>query len=579
MRNKSRILSSLVLSVGLISSVMASVPTVDMKPLSESLNVSSLKGQVKNGSSMPQITWAEDMRTILANGNSQTTKKGSLFDEAALTFNLELSDSFVNQSKNYISGKSPFFRGTMDQVVQLNETVYKDPDLRPVVLNILSWSQGGDSLVVSEKIKNIKDLKGKRIAAMAYGPHVFFVSRTLKSAGLTFNDVEMIWVKDLVGTESTSVRAFCDSTLNVDAAFTISTEAFSVIEGDNSCKGAHEMFSTKQASKVIADVIAVRSDYFNAHKDELSKFVHTQMIAKEKADVVFADKNSTDYKEWISASAKILFGDSSLIEDAEGMFELDAAHLGYSENALFFNDQIGGRNFKSLTSEINDSLIDMKLINTRYPLAQANWDWSKFQAGLKYSQSVATPAFDSAQTKRIVNQMQANNTLDSEQFLTEEIKFDVGESTFSFNPVYHAAIFNKIIDESLTYSNTLVLIQAHSDPSHYLIEKYKYNKPESELKRIRQKAWNLSVERAKEVRQEIIDYALKERGISLDESQFEFIGYGFEKPLTGICGNEPCKINLKGQAAKEAYGSNRRAVIGFTRISAEKDISADEFDF
>ena len=99
------------------------------------------------------------------------------------------------------------------------------------------------------------------------------------------------------------------------------------------------------------------------------------------------------------------------------------------------------------------------------------------------------------------------------------------------------------------------------------------------MKRIRQKAWNLSEERAKEVRRAIIDYARNVRQIDIDESQFETVGYGIEKPKTGICGGEPCKVNKKGKAAKKAYADNRRAVIGFTRIEAEVELSDDDFDF
>lgn len=579
MKNKLTLVSSLILALGLSSTAQATVPTVEMNPLSDSINVKNLKSNVTNAKTLPQITWSEDMRVILANGNSKSTSPQSLFSKSGLDYNLLLSDSVINQSKNYISGKTPYFRGTMSQVVQLNELVYSDPSLRPVVIDLLSWSHGGDVLAVSKDIKTIKDLKGKKIAAMAYGPHVYFVWRTLKSAGLSFNDVEMVWVKDLVGTNQTPAMAFCDSKLGVDAAFMIAPEADSVIEGDNACKGAKSMFSTSQASKVIGDVYVVRSDYFESNKENVSKFVHAKMIAKEKADELFKNKNSSEYKKWMSASAELLLEDKDLVEDVEGMFQYDANHAGFAENVSFFTDKMDGRNFERLTSEINDALLDMDLIKDRHPLAQANWDWSKFKSGLAYADAVKVPTFNKAVTKKIVTQMQANDSIDSEQFLTEEVKFAAGESTFNFNPVYHAEIFNKVIDEAVTYSNTLIIIQAHSDPSHYLIQKLRYKQPEKALKRIRQKAWNLSVERAKEVRQAIIEYARDERSISIDESQFEFIGYGIEKPMTGICGNEPCKLKLKGQAAKDAYAENRRAVIGFTRIEAEMDISADEFDF
>jgi ABC-type nitrate/sulfonate/bicarbonate transport system substrate-binding protein len=51
---------------------------------------------------------------------------------------------------------------------------------------------------------------------------------------------------------------------------------------EKSVKGAHILMSTKTASRIIVDVYAVRSDYFQAHKDEVVKFAHALLMAQEK---------------------------------------------------------------------------------------------------------------------------------------------------------------------------------------------------------------------------------------------------------------------------------------------------------
>jgi flagellar motor protein MotB len=578
MKKLNRFFSSLTISICMSTSVFADVTTVEMKPLSNSINVSTEKSDVRKDNTLPQITWAEDMRIILANGYSANTESGSLFNDQGLSYKLELKDSVISQSKDYVSGKTPFFRGTLSQVVQLNELVYDKPELRPVVISMLSFSAGGDSLVAKPHIKTLKDLKGKRIAVMAYGPHTYLALRTItKSAGLDMNDVEIVWVKDIIDTDQTPGAAFYDS--SIDAAFMISPEAMGILEGDNAFTGAHELFSTKQASKVIADVYAVRSDYYEAEKDKIKKLVHAQFIAKEKADLVFSDKKSAEFKKWMKASSLQLLGSGDFIADVEGMFEFDATHAGFAENISFFTDTRNGRNLERLVDEINDSLQSYGLISSSKTLAKPDWDWGYFKSGLKYADAVSVPAFNKAQVSKVIKDMQARDTLDGEQFLTEEVMFKAGQSTFVFNQQVHGETFDKIIGEANAYANTLIIIEAHSDPAYYLINKYKQKVPEKTLKRIRQKAWNLSVDRAKEVRESIIEYARDVKNIDIDESQFESIGYGIEKPITGICAGEPCKISLKGLAAKNKYAENRRAVIGFTRIEAEVETSADDFDF
>lgn len=577
---KTRFFTKSMIAFAMLSTtVSAAIQPVSMKPLNDVITPSSLKSSVRNDTNLPQITWAEDMRIVHANGDSQTTQKSSIFDQYNLDFKLKLTDSVTSQVEDYISGKTPYFRGTLSQVSQLNSLVYDDPSLRPVVVSLLSYSKGGDSLVVSSGVKDVKDLKGKKIALMAYGPHVYFMWRTLKSAGLTFSDVDIVWTKDLTGSSQAPAAAFCDSSLGVDAAFMVSPDASGVIEGDNACKGAKEMFSTSQASNVILDVYAVRSDYLEQNQSKVQKFVHSQFVAKEATDDLFKDQKNPKFTKWMKGSAEQLLGDQDLIEDVKAMFQYDVKHAGFSENVKFFTDARYGRNFERVTEEINDALMDMNLIHTKHELTKVSWDWGQLKTGLSHADAVAVPAFKQAQVKKIVQQMQANDTLDSEKFLSEEVSFAAGESTFVFNPQYHKEIFDKVIDEAVTYDNTLIIIEAHSDPAHYLIEKIKYKRPEKTLKRIRQKAWNLSIERAKEVRNAIVEYARDVRQIDIDESQFDSIGYGIEKPLTGICGSEPCKVNLKYNAAKKAYASNRRAVIGFTRIQAEAELSDDDFDF
>ena len=43
---------------------------------------------------------------------------------------------------------------------------------------------------------------------------------------------------------------------------------------EGSVKGARMLLSTKTASRIIADVYAVRKDYFDTHRAEVQKFVH-----------------------------------------------------------------------------------------------------------------------------------------------------------------------------------------------------------------------------------------------------------------------------------------------------------------
>lgn len=575
MKRNSILKTVLSMAIAVSMSATAAVKSVEMSPLTDKINVNSQS--VSSDEKLPQILWGADMTVLHANGLKASTQSGSIYDKKGLDFDLKLENSLIQQAESYIKGETPYFRGTLDQVALLNDLVYSDKDLRPVVLQQLSWSKGGDNLVVKGGIDTVADLKGKTIAIMAYGPHIYFLHRVLQSGNLDISDVNIVWTEKLDGDNSPFSALYDNS---IDAAFLITPDMLAITEGDNALSGAEVLFSTRQADKFVADVYAVRSDYYEANKDKLESFVHSYFTAHESVGELVKNKNTrkAEYNKWLKESSQQMLGTPNLIEDMEGLF-LDANHTGFAENVSFFTNDRDSRNFDRLSKEINEALFSMKLIKSKNPIAKAEWNWESLRKDLSYADQVVVPKFDKKKISKVVAEMQARGTLEDGQFLREQVFFDVGSAKFVFNQTLHGSIFDKVIDDANSYSGALIIVEGHSDPAHYLISKYKNKVPLKTLKRIRQKARDLSRQRAEEVRSSIIEYAQNVRGVDINETQFEVVGYGIDNPETGVCNGEPCKINLKGQAAKQAYAKNRRANISFTTIEAEVEVSADDFDF
>ncbi|SVB47075.1 uncharacterized protein METZ01_LOCUS199929, partial [marine metagenome] len=66
-------------------------------------------GSVKAGGALqvPFIIWGGDMATFHANGGLKT-KSGTIFQKQGLNLNLTPGDDFIQQVRDYRSGKSPF---------------------------------------------------------------------------------------------------------------------------------------------------------------------------------------------------------------------------------------------------------------------------------------------------------------------------------------------------------------------------------------------------------------------------------------------------------------------------------------
>jgi len=546
----------------------ASPNYIQFKPLKEV--VKTPVSNVKSGTKvLPVITWGGDIATIYANGNARTTQKGSHFAKEGLKYKIVREDAFANQVKNYLSGETPFLRGTMGMLTSASDVLQKDPRTRPVVFYQMTWSAGGDALVVKNNIKTAKDLKGKTIAVQAYGPHVDYLNRVLKDAGLSTKDVTIKWVSDLTGTDNSPMAALYEK--NIDAAFVIIPDALALTSGGNvgtgsedSIKGAKILMSTKTANRVIADVYAVRSDYFSKNKQEIEKLTKALMSAEEDLAKLISNRSSqkTAYRKAMSSAAEILLDSAEAISDAEGLYA-DCEFVHASGNQKFFADRNNRRGFASLVKESNTALRNMGLVSKKSALSNASLNYKKLAVGLSVKDNSDTPRFNKTKVSKLVTKKQQQGTLSDGELYSFEVFFAPNQNQFSEE--LYADEFDKVVELASTYGGAVITVEGHSDPMGYLRAKKK-GQPAVVLGRIKQSAKNLSGSRAQAVISSIMGFA-NQQSSTLDASQFEPLGHGISQPATGVCGSDPC-----APKNEKEWRSNMRVVFRIIQVEAESDV-------
>jgi ABC-type nitrate/sulfonate/bicarbonate transport system substrate-binding protein/outer membrane protein OmpA-like peptidoglycan-associated protein len=548
--------------------IAATVEYLQAKPLFES---DTLRGvhirPVKSGAlRVPTITWPGDVATVY-------TDQEGIFKKEGLDVQLFCENDFAKQVKGLLEGDTPLLRGTMGMINAASETVAKE-GTELVVLYQLTWSTGGDCLVVRPGVKSLTDLKGKDIALQLYGPHMDYLTTVLKKAGLRPTDVKERWLKELsVPTYEThgvavDPRTAFEASSELDGAMVISPDANALTSGgvgtgsEGSVKGARVLFSSKSANRVIADVYAVRADYFQANREKMEKFVHALMIGQEKFDELMANKSSAQskYKELLSKSAVLLFGSPQAVSDVEGSLGGDCEWVGYPGNVAFFTGVGTTRTFAKLKDEIQSSFLDLGLLKNKAPLDKANWDYRALAAGLSSASTAAVPkhAFDTAKTQRAVEKEIARG-VDKWQkegsLYNFEIYFAPRQASFSAGD-YDAA-FKKALELSQTLGGTLITIEGHNAPDA-LNKARSEGKSDTEIALIQQAAKNLSYQRALAVRQAYLDYC-KQSGVPVDESQFLAVGMGTSSPKYAVPQTE------------EQWNANRRVVFRVKTVETELD--------
>jgi ABC-type nitrate/sulfonate/bicarbonate transport system substrate-binding protein len=551
------------------ASVQAAPRYVESPPLATVLGNARV-GDVASGAvQVPIITWGGDIATILANGNQARTARGSIFAQEQLDIMLVREDVFAKQVEAYLSGRSPYLRGTLGMINMAADALSRDPRTKPVIVYQLTWSVGGDALVVKSGIGSAKDLRGKTIALQAYGPHVDYLTKILSDAGLSTSDVKLRWLPDLTGTDNTPMRAFQQR--DIDAAFVISPDAMVLTSGgtvgngaEDSVRGARILLSTKTANRIIADVYAVRSDYLQRNRKAVEGFVHGLMVAQEKLADTVRNKSAraADYRAAMTASAQLLLDSAQAIADAEGLYA-DAEFAGYPGNVEFFTDRNYPRGLAKLTQEIQSTFAGIGLVRGGRALDAAGWDYNALRRGLVNAEGTEAPRFNQSQVAAVVARKQQQGTLDQGELFSFEIFFQPNQNTFSAD-LYKDA-FAKVIDLSSTYGGALITVEGHSDPMGFLRDK-KDGKPDVVLNQVKQAAKNLSLSRAVSVRDSIMGFA-QQKGITLDASQFAVVGHGIAKPRSGVCGQDPCAPKTERE-----WRDNMRVEFRIIQVEAESSV-------
>jgi outer membrane protein OmpA-like peptidoglycan-associated protein/ABC-type nitrate/sulfonate/bicarbonate transport system substrate-binding protein len=587
---------------------------------------SSLTGELKVGAvrasasqeiEVPFITWGGDVATFLANGGL-TTQTGSIFAQQNLKVKLVPGDDFVGQVKRYVSGQTPWLRGTFSMLAQASEVLGSDPRTKPVVVLQLSWS-AGDHMIAREQIKTLNDLAGSagkkvRIACQQGGPHVGLLYDALEAANIARDQVEIVWVKDLTGPEGPAERFRKDA--SIDACCVITPDMIGLTGGlesrgsgaEGTVSGAHVVVSTQQMSRSIADVYAVRADWFAANRPWVEKFVAGYLQGVQKTVALrrdFEEKKrlSAEYRQLLAMAQKI-FGSTvitSLEVDGHGLL-LDCNFVGLPGQIAFFEDRGYLNGFEAKMKSGLDMAVGWGYARSRSGFDPPGFDYQKLASigKIPYERPANVERFGAEGDGIFPDSELEGNTI-----VSFTVSFEPNQSTFSADR--YGAEFRRAIQQASTFGNAAVVIRGHADPTKTLVDMiragmekgivrrtgregdYTYYAQGKQLdltqtaamiqlintgvfegsnpdpRQTVQAAQNLSLSRAEAVKKSLVEYA-RQQNLTLDVSQIKPTGAGISEPI------------VPKPTTMEEARANMRVEFRIVRVKAEA-LNQGDFNF
>ncbi len=565
---------------------------------------------------VPFITWGGDMATFHANGGL-TTKAGSIFQKQGLNLRLAPGDDFVQQVRDYRAGKTPFLRGTFHMAGLASEAIGSDPRTKGVVILQMTWS-AGDHMVARTNVRTVSDLKGKTIALQQGGPHVGMLDDVLKAARLGWEDVKIVWAKDLTGTPESPAEMF-RKRAEIDACFAITPDMAGLTGGlqgtgtgaEGTVKGARVLVSTAELSRSIADVYVCRKDFYDANKELVMKFAAGYLKACEEVIELkkqHETKGSTAYKSLLQMTQDI-YGKTTIpvLDDAHGLLS-DCTFAGYPGNVSFFTQQGNLHGFEAFQKSALDLATSHGYAKERMGLFPSGFDYKSplFLNYLTKTEMERQDRFRAEAVRTEIEQLSAGGALDDRTILSFTINFEPNQDTFS--AVQYGGEYQRVVETADKFGNAVIAVRGHADPSKMLMELVKAGLASGALQRAgtqgnytyslngrpldlgatpaltkliesgsfdgvagsnpretMQAALNLSLTRAEAVRDSLIEYA-RGKGIQIDKSQIQAVGVGVREPFV----SKPRNLDEAKQ--------NMRVEFRLVRVAPEVAKQSD-FDF
>jgi NitT/TauT family transport system substrate-binding protein len=228
----------------------------------------------------------------------QVAQEKELFQQAKIDVNLQWFDNYLDSIAALNNGKIDANSQTLADTIS---SIATGKDLVVVLTN--DNSTGNDKLIISEQIKSVKDLKGKKVAAEEGTVDHFLLVQSLRKVGMTMKDIIFVPLET-----SKAADAFVAGQVDAVAVFApFTTKALKR-------PGSRELFSSKDFPGSISDHLVFTRKFVTAHPDKVQAIVDSWFVTldfiqmgrnRDDADTIMAKRagvSMAEYKDYLDGT-------------------------------------------------------------------------------------------------------------------------------------------------------------------------------------------------------------------------------------------------------------------------------------
>lgn len=500
----------------------ADVSLVDGSAIPPVAGVSDYDKPMKDGKLVVQFpinVWPGWAPIIVANQGLAANDASLFARKYGFYVELSLVDDPVRARDLFASGHSHVLWGTLDMIALFAPELVRDSRTVPVVCQQIDWSDGGDGIVARGDIRTMNDFRqegGRRrkVVLAQNSPSHYLIMSLLIDAGINPAEIDFRWAADAPAAAKIFVQ---DQTF--DAFVGWAPDIYTV---SDSVPNTRLIVSTDSANHLIADVWAVRNDFFRDNPEIVANLVRGifEGMALVREDPPAAAR-------LMAAAYKLPVEDCVAMIGADGGVAQGDAHLtNYRENESFFLDPMSPSNFEIVWNRASTIYRSLGAIATPVPAAKvkAAGVLAKMSEEYREVRDLSQPTFRPGL-------MFKSAEAETGEILTKAVYVRFEPNQAGLNPEYDPEI-PKVLDEigelAGSFGNAYIVIEGNTDASRKGIVP-------GDLVR------QLSYDRADAVRRAIM------AKYKFDPNKFKVIGNGWDNPMAGATDPSNADHNKKNR--------------------------------
>jgi NitT/TauT family transport system substrate-binding protein len=224
--------------------------------------------------------WPGHMALVVANGGV-TTQPGSPVAELGAKIHIVFIEDQAKKSQALIDGSVDFVWTTVDELPITAGTYFKPAGVEPRAFLQIDWSRGGDACIATADIKKVEDVLGRKSAMMIFSPDHTVFEFMITNSRLTRDEVARVRRETSFSPDDFTHGRRLFAEKKVDVACLWEPDVTLALA---SRPGSHRLFSTADATELVADVLLARREFLEKKPEQAAKIARAWFAGVKKAE-------------------------------------------------------------------------------------------------------------------------------------------------------------------------------------------------------------------------------------------------------------------------------------------------------